>query len=51
MSLERFMSVTMPSSFEVNCAPQRSLSFAIIARSASSLDERASSSRFASCFL
>ena len=51
MSDERFMSVTIPSSFEVNCAPQRSFSLAIIARSASSLDERASSRRFASCFL
>ena len=51
MSELRFMSVTIPSSLEVNCAPQRSLSFAIIARSASSELLRASSSRLASCFL
>ena len=51
MSLERFMSVTMPSSLEVNCAPQRSLSLAIMLRSASSELERARSSRLASCFL
>ena len=41
------MSVTIPSSFEVNCAPQRSLSFAIMDRSASSEEERASSNRLA----
>mmetsp|Transcript_19398 Transcript_19398/g.41008 ORF Transcript_19398/g.41008 Transcript_19398/m.41008 type:complete len:297 (-) Transcript_19398:1525-2415(-) len=51
ISEDRFMSVTMPSSLEVNCAPQRSLSLAIIERSASSDEERASSSRLASCFL